>query len=151
MVKPLIMNLGGKDILFWNITSDVGPGCPNRTDDVELVRFGYHCMGTNPRANIPADRKAAYASVSLTGGYDSRLGEVIRLHQAGRGGTQDGKISSMKNATGSYGGQFWIIASMNGHMAEICGTTWPRIDLHHRTSPELTLAVSSVFKVPQST
>jgi hypothetical protein len=31
----------------WNLTANVGPGQPNKLDDVELVRFGYICMRQN--------------------------------------------------------------------------------------------------------
>ena len=34
MVKGLLANTGS---LFWNLSADVGPGQPNRPDDVEFV------------------------------------------------------------------------------------------------------------------
>jgi hypothetical protein len=47
MVKGLLANTGS---LFWNLSADVGPGQPNRPDDVEFVRFGYIMLRDNPKA-----------------------------------------------------------------------------------------------------
>jgi hypothetical protein len=71
VVCAITVNLttGTSGRFYWNISQDVGPGCPNAQDDVELVRFGFFCMGTNPlnQKSKPAN-KAIFAAVSLQQG-----------------------------------------------------------------------------------
>ena len=120
MVAGIMMNSGPTGRFFFNLSQDVGPGCPNAADDVEFVRFGYYCMGTNPQNTLsPAANKAAYAAVPLQGPFDAQLQQVIRLHQAERGGAQDGKVSTIKNASGSYGERSWILVPLNNNMIVI--------------------------------
>ncbi len=149
MVSAIIMRAGTDERFFWNLSHDVGPGCPNQMDDVELVRFGYYCMGNNPASGtIPPAQKARLLGLSLSGPFDSHLAAVIRDHQAARGGVQDGKVSTIKNATGYYGNKSWIMVILNNNMMDILGETWPRIDRHHQTSALLTQKIRGVFTLP---
>lgn len=151
MVVPIIMNNGQSGLFFWNLSHDVGPGCPNAPDDVELVRFGYYCMGTNPmnRQTSP-ERKAMLANLPLQGSFDNQLQDIIRLHQGWRGGVQDGKISTIKNTSGNYSDKSWILVPLHNNMMDVMGDLWPRIDKHHQTSALLTQKIQSVFLVPRA-
>jgi hypothetical protein len=35
--------------IAWNLSADVGPGQPNKADDVEFVRLGYFLAKDNPK------------------------------------------------------------------------------------------------------
>ena len=49
---------------YWNLDANVGPGCPNKTEDVQLVQLGYLCMGNNPKFPVSPEEKAAYSAVT---------------------------------------------------------------------------------------
>lgn len=145
MVKPVILHSGNGHFL-WNLSNDVGPNCANNQDDVELVRFGIFCLGTNPTFQGDINIKARCAMVPLLGGFDQNLADLIKLLQQARGGTQDGKVSPMKDGDGFYDGSHkWMIFNFNIHMFQVVGALWPRIDLHHATSARLTEVIKTVF------
>src|SRR5258707_13824127 len=68
MVKGLLTHGGS---LFWNLSADVGPGQPNRPDDVEFVRFGYFLLKDNPKATSGTfvALKAVCQSITPTGAF----------------------------------------------------------------------------------
>ena len=147
MVKALLAHTGG---LFWNLSSDVGPGQPNLPDDVELVRFGYFLMKDNPKAtNGPfAALKPVLQQVTPTGAFDNALAAAIRTHQSLRGGTQDGKVSVAKDNQfnrGQYDGKHtWMVFPLNNSMIDMAPNFYPRIDLHPQSGPAVTGSVRKI-------
>ena len=136
--------------LFWNLSADVGPGQPNKADDVELVRFGYFMMKDNPKAlgGTFAALKPILDKVKPTGGFDDTLAEAIRTHQRLRGGTQDGRVSVAKANNfnrGQYDGQHvWMIFPLNNSMIDMAADIYPRIDLHPQSGPSVSAAVRKI-------
>jgi hypothetical protein len=147
MVQALLAHTGG---LFWNLSADVGPGQPNRPDDVEFVRFGYFLMKDNPKAmNGPfAALKPVLQHVTPTGVFDNALAEAIRAHQRVRGGTQDGRISVARDNKfnlGAYDGKnTWIVFPLNNSMIELASNIYPRIDLHPQSGPAVSTSVRKI-------
>ena len=84
--------------LFWNLSAAVGPGQPNKADDVEFVRLSYFLAKDNPKFTSGdfAVMKPILQKVTTTGAFDSALAEAIRTHERLRGGAQDGKVSVAK-------------------------------------------------------
>lgn len=122
---------------YWNVDAHVGPGCPNKMDDVQLVQFGYWCMGNNPKTPAsPADR-ALFAAVTPGAPYSGAPGDpltlAIKRHQALRGGTQDGRVSPMQ----ANQGYNWIISSLSNNISNYLMQQWPRIDQHAKCPPAL--------------
>lgn len=122
---------------YWNLDANVGPGCPNKTDDVQLVQLGYFCLGNNPKVSLPASERAAYLAVTpgapYTGTPDDPLTVAIKLHQKRRGGIQDGRVSTIKNNTGFYDSTFiWMIMQLDNSIALSLGDAWPHLDKHPR-------------------
>ena len=124
---------------FWNLSTPVGLGRPNRTDDVELVRFGYHMMRIASDINLATPQlRDALRQMRRTGDFDT----VIRAHQAEKKIPIDGKVS-VAHVTAANRGRYdghhsWIIVNLNNFMRDF--QAYPRIDLH----PESGLAISRV-------
>lgn len=143
MVKPMLAG-GEPCVILWNLSHDVGPGCRNQTDDVEFVRLGYHCMGINPlfdsKIQAPGFRERC-ANLPTSGGFDPDLASLIKEHQRIRGGTQDGKVSTIKNSSGVYvdmtGSHSWIIEVFNRHIRDMLQNDFPRIDKHAKAGMQL--------------
>lgn len=147
MVQGLLAHTGG---LFWNVSSDVGPGQPNKPDDVELVRFAYFLMKDNPKAISGAfvALKPVLQKVTPTGAFDNNLLDAIRTHQRLRGGTQDGKVSVARDNRfnkGQYDGQHsWMVFPLNNSMIDMAPNLYPRIDLHPQSGPAVTATVRKI-------
>ena len=143
-----------RDIFFWNLTTPVGRGAPNKLDDVELVRFGYVCLRENAQAGTSPGLKAALGRMNATGAFGPDLQLVIDEHQKVRGGTVDGKISVARPAllnSGTYDHQhLWIIILLNAHMGKMMKEfPYPRIDLDLRTGPAITDTAAKCFSMGQ--
>lgn len=125
--------VGPNKVFFWNIDSHVGPGCPNKADDVQLVQYGYYCMARNPAgASLTPAEKAAYLAVvpgaGYSGAWNDPLTVAIKTHQAHRGGTQDGKVSPVPaNSSGSYGPTTWMIVPLVNNIKDVNRQVWPNI------------------------
>src|SRR5947207_14776782 len=147
MVKGLLANTGS---LFLNLSADVGPGQPNRPDDVEFVRFGYLMLKDNPKATAGpfVALKAACQSITPTGAFDDVLAAAIRTHQSLRGGTQDGRVSvarENKFNKGAYDGKhMWMVFPLNNSMSDRSPEIDPRIDLHPQSGPAVSATVRKI-------
>ena len=122
---------------YWNLDANVGPGCPNKTEDVQLVQLGYFCMSNNPKVSVPPEERAAYAAVTpgapYTAAPDDPLTIAIKLHQKRRGTIPDGRVSSIKNSTGFYDGTSeWMIMALDNNIADALGEAWPHLNKHPR-------------------
>ena len=147
MVQGLLSHTGA---LFWNLSADVGPGQPNRPDDVEFVRFGYLMLKDNRKATAGpfVALKAACQSITPTGAFDDVLAAAIRTHQSLRGGSQDGRVSVARANNfnkGVYDGKhIWMVFPLNNSMIDMAPDIYPRIDLHPRSGPAVTASVRKI-------
>src|SRR5262249_13254716 len=128
---------------FWNLSTPVGLGQANRTDDVELVRFGYHMMRIASDIHLATPKlRDALRQMRRTGDFDTDLDTVIRAHQAQKKIPIDGKVSvahlTVANRGRYDGHHTWIIVNLNNFMRDF--QAYPRIDLH----PESGFAISRV-------
>ena len=144
--------LGPQKYFFWNIDANVGPGCPNKIEDVHLVQLAYASAAMNP-ALAPAER-AVYAQVVVgapyMGGANDPLTIAIRTHQKSRGGTQDGHVSPI-GPSGSYGPMSYMLIPLNNNIRNsVSNPCWPRIDQHPKCSPILKEAVKRQLEIPCS-
>lgn len=136
MVKQLtIHNREGEPVHGWNIERHVGVGAPNDPADVQLVQFGYLMMGRNPRLVKTPEEMALFNAVKVgapcTGREDDPLVKLIRHAQKRRGGTQDGKVSPIKTASGDYDSTHsYILTNLNAHSQSMMPKIYPRIDQH---------------------
>ncbi len=138
---------------FWNLDSNVGPGCPNKIEDVQLVQLGYACKAMNPKVPPSPEERATYGKVvpgaPYFGSPDDPLSVAIKFHQSRRTGTKDGIVSSMKNSTGSYGPDMvWIIGALNNNIADVMGADWPRLEKHPQCPSALKAASLRVLGGP---
>jgi hypothetical protein len=146
----MIPGLFGKSrLFFWNIEANVGPGCPNLSEDVHLVQLAYACGAL--ALSVPYSDSRVYLRVVPGASYDGApndpLSIAIRTHQQRRGGTQDGHVSPIA-PSGTYDGKhtFMLISLNNFIRAAITNRNWPRIDQH----PSCTaLLRSAVFRSMQ--
>ena len=141
-----------QDQFFFNLNADVGRVSPNKIDDVELVRFGYFCVKSDPKKLLllPTRLQVALQAMQPRGPYLADLQEVIDAHQEKRGGTQDGKVSVGKEQfiSGKYdSNHLFIIYALCNAMADFLPNMYPRIDLHERSGIEISKTVQVLFRV----
>jgi hypothetical protein len=43
------MIVGAEKKFAWNVDAHVGPGCPNKAENVQVVQYGYYCVGKSPK------------------------------------------------------------------------------------------------------
>jgi hypothetical protein len=124
--------VGGK--FAWSVSSHVGPSCPNTSEDVQLVQFGYYCAArtTIGVAKLTPEEKAIMSSVvpgaPYFGSPSDPLTLSIKAHQRVHGGTQDGRISPIAGDSGWYGTGAYLMVSLSGRMMEIYPQIYPRLD-----------------------
>ena len=134
----------------WNLTANVGPGQPNKLDDVELVRFGYICMKQNVKFPASSDLQEVIDKVRADGPFDTDLADAIKAHQLEHGGTQDGIVSVANVSSTSHNKErydsshTWIIMNLNNNMLDVAGDVYPRIDKHPQSGPEVSKVVKKI-------
>lgn len=129
---------------FWNLDENVGLRSPNLAEDVQYVQFGYYCMAQPEAADLAtADEQEVFSRVtpgaSYTGAEGDPLTVAIRLHQAKRGGVQDGHVSSVRGKTGGYTQGTETRTFMLNTLYVACYKVlkrFPRLD-HHPRCPTL--------------
>ncbi|MCC6536117.1 MAG: hypothetical protein IT162_01105 [Bryobacterales bacterium] len=138
--------VGEKRAYCWNVDSNVGPGQPNKPEDVQLVQFAYACLAVNNKnpvkdAKLRAAASAVVPGAAYSGSPSDPLSVAIREHQRVRGGTQDGVVSSIKNTSGFYSASTsWMLCPLNGHISDALGVQWPHIDKHSKCPAQLKAA-----------
>jgi hypothetical protein len=136
---------------FWNVDAHVGPGCPNKAEDVQLVQFGYFCMGKSPQGlaagGYTPQEQAVIKSIApgetYSGSPTDKLSLAIKAQQRIRGGTQDGRVSPIQNVSGSYSGSLsWMIVALDNNIRDVNPNLWPV--LHRMPNCPPALAAASV-------
>jgi hypothetical protein len=146
-----------KGVLFyngrfaWNVTSHVGPGCPNKPDDVQLVQLGYYCRARNPKAGTTPEEKATAMAVvpgaPYTGAASDPLTIAIKAHQKARGGTQDGKVSPIPGNQPAYSADMsWMIIPLSNNIYDVLRDVWPAIHKSQQCPPALAATSKAVFE-----
>lgn len=132
----------------WNVHARVGPRCPNRVDDVQLVQFGYHCMARDSSSltGLKPEEIAILSTIvpgaSYSGSPQDPLTLAIKAHQRLRGGAQDGNVSPIKNNEGVYGSHAWMIISLCISMMNVYPAFYPLV---HK-APKCPAAFAAVVK-----
>lgn len=130
MATPYIAQNKDKHF-YWNIDANVGVGCPNLRDDIDLVQMGYKALAAYPAC--PPTLKALIANITVGAAYsgkeDDPLSKAIREDQKLRGGTQDGRVSVIKGSGVHYEGTHaYMLATLDSHLCINNPTTYPRLD-----------------------
>jgi hypothetical protein len=145
--------VGSQRHFYWNIDANVGPGCPNNPEDVQLVQLAFACRAANTARSLPAADRAIYAAVvpgaPYAGGFNDPLTKAIRCAQKARGGVQDGHVSVIKSSTGGYAENMtYMLIALNNNMVAALGNTWPHVDRHPLCPAALKQAVARLFYIP---
>jgi hypothetical protein len=159
MAKGLLLTHHDKRTNFyWNTHANVGPGCPNRIDDVQLVQLGYLCLASPAFPGLFSDDPAIVAMAAAinpgdpySGGMTDPLTVMIRSHQVARGGPVDGRVSTIQSANGRYGGLTCMLVPLNTRIQESMMrfmSMWPKIHLHPRCPPQLAAISMAAFSLP---
>lgn len=134
----------------WNVEGHVGPGCPNRPEDVQLVQFGYWCTARNPKAGNSPSEQAAYDAVipgaPYTGSPADPLSIAIREHQKARGGTQDGRVSPIPGNQPGYGPTSWMIVPLSNNIYDTMRDIWPCLHKSPKCPPALAAKSKIMFE-----
>ncbi|WP_174280116.1 hypothetical protein [Sphingomonas bacterium] len=146
MARAWISGDGG--VFQWDLDANVGRNCPNRVEDVELVRFGYTCMKS--AADLTAQQQSTLAAMKNSGGYGPDLQAVIDAHESARGGAQDGRVSQLPKALTltAYDGQHMqILVALNANMRADDKANYPRIDKAAASGPVISAKSRSLFRI----
>lgn len=149
MVCPTVLKGTRGPRFFFNLDGKVGPRCPNRLDDVQLVQFGYYAMARS--VNALPDEQPVFMRVTpgamYTGAPDDPLTLAIKLHQAHRGGTQDGCVSALHlgQAPSYDGAHSFMLIPLQNNIRDMMPADYPRLDKHSACPPALRAAVQLCF------
>jgi hypothetical protein len=137
------------DIFFFNLTANVGVNSPNKSEDVQLVQFGYLALAQNRLSSVPAELITAASAVvpgaPYSGGPNDPLTLAIKTDERTRGGTQDGHISVIHGNVSYDGSHIFLLARLVNNISLFAETVFPRIDKHPRCPPQLAAAVRRSF------
>jgi len=136
---------------YWNIEAKVGPGCPNKTEDYQLVQLAFYCNATNPLAPPKPENKPIYDAVVpgavYTGNPSDPLSIAIKTKQKDHGGVQDGVVSLI-HAGGTYApGTPYVLVTLNNNIIDVLGDDWPWINRHPKCPAALKAAVDRTFRI----
>jgi hypothetical protein len=151
MVSPLVVTDTTGPRVLLNIDQKVGPRCPNKADDVQLVQLGYVAILQNPRNKslISAELRAALQKVRpdapYTGSPSDPLSIAILLHEANRGGPADGHVSVMKNAMNYEPRHSFIMTAINNSLYQVMPADFPRVDKHPKCQSKLRASILNIF------
>ncbi len=148
MAKAILV--GRNTRFYWNVDENVGPGCPNKLEDVHLVQLAFFCKANNPKYPVSPEEKAAYSAVMVGAFYSGAPGDplsiAIEILQKKKGGVQDGRISSIESSSGMYAEDHgWLLIPLNNNILDSSGGIWPSIDKHPQCTAALSAAVTRVF------
>lgn len=134
--------------MVLTIDQNVGRGCPNLVDDVELVRYAYAC--SDRLSYISPITKAKIAGMKGIGGYGPDLQAVIDANQKVRGGEQDGRVSKLPASFATSGTRYdskntFIMWQMNLWMFDAEPLLWPRIDRSILSGPAITATMKKLL------
>lgn len=126
--------------VFFNIDSHVGPGKPNKADDVRLVQFCFKVLGTSTLGSIPPALKSQMASVRTDGTCDSQTCSTILEFQkwikSSNPGTVADGIVSPSQGQSEYGSGRYTIVELNGSVKKRFPEKWPMLgQIPHCTAP----------------
>lgn len=136
--------------------SHVGPNCPNKPEDVQLVQFSYFCMGKNNAKTASwgftpkemANIRSIVPGEPYSGAYSDKLSAAIRAHQRIRGGTQDGRVSPIQSAAGVYAeGLAWMIIALCNNIEDVNASHWPLLHLMPGCPGQLATASRRTLRV----
>jgi len=129
--------------VLYNLSDMVGPGKPNKPDDVMLVQVLL--------ADMAAAKKIGHLSAvmgppAITGTFDFATAYWILLmqHENRAGVKVDGFVSPCKSSSGTYSGdtKAWLIAAMNAWYYKHLAQKFSALPTDSRLSPALRKAIA---------
>jgi hypothetical protein len=143
-MKPFLHYAGSSAHFQWNLSCSVGRGGQNSLPvDVSYIQWYYTLAAAHP--NTPADRKAVYKKVSVTGTCrgtpDDPLVQAITAHQTAlQHPIVDGKIS-VATGDGRVGERAFFVLRLGARLSDMYPQYWPRLDLIPTCPPLVAQAV----------
>lgn len=135
-------------VFYFNLSADVGAGCPNHLDDVEFVRFGIYCAAQKLSSGGGSPLDAAFvlaaAKVGKSGPFDPALGDAILALQKSQKLREDSRVDVAKGIVTPHG-TIYLLQNMQFYMRYYCKHVYPRIDLMSETGAEISRAVRFMF------
>lgn len=131
-MKPFIHHFGAGAHFQWNLDCSVGKGGQNNLPvDVSYLQWYYTVAASNPRT--PADRKAVYARVAITGmcsgtEKDPLVQAILTQQRALSHPFVDGRIN-VATGDGRVGEMAFFILRLGARFADMLPQAWPRLDL----------------------
>jgi hypothetical protein len=83
---------------WWNLTGAVGMSAPNNPDDVQLVQFGFVCMGLPTSTTTDAEIRRLFSQVRPGSPYTATATDILTraigaLAADRHAGTQDRQVN----------------------------------------------------------
>jgi hypothetical protein len=151
MVMPVVVS--GSQFFYWNLSANVGLGCPNRIDDVQLVQLGYALALETSWDNVVFDAemrsicKKIIPGQPYSGVANDPLTLAIVAHQKKQKIAPDGHVSVLPPmSSGVYQkhgtNHVFLLVRLVNAIKEMTPEYFPRIDLH----PKCPLALKSAVR-----
>ncbi len=150
-MKPFIHHFGNGSHIQWNLDCSVGKSGQNSLHaDVSYIQWYYTVAAANPLT--PADRKAIYSKVSITGlcrgTDDDPLVQAIFAHQRALSHPfVDGRVS-VATGDGKVGEMAFFVLRLGARFADMVPRAWPRLDLVPGCPPTVAEAVKRCVPRP---
>ena len=151
MPKIFIATGTAGDKMFFNISANVGPGAPNKAEDVQLVQFGYFAATFSLK--LKPELKVVFSAVvpgaNYTGAANDPLTLAIKADQAAGTGTKDGVVSVLHGGvTYVAGGRHtFLLISLVNDIRKLMGKDFPRLDKHAKCPAVLAAGIRNLFDV----
>ena len=158
-MRAFLVHVSTGYLHWWNLTSAVGMGAPNNPDDVQLVQFGFVCMGLPTSTTTDAEIRRLFSQVRPGSPYTATATDILTraigaLAADRHAGTQDRQVNPFPEGSATYrdsgGGQnpYLIGYLLNGIYRAVGAADWPRLDRDPRCPPLVRQAVRTACTLP---
>ena len=150
-MQAFLVQTAASTLHWWNLTNHVGVGSPNNPDDVQLVQFGFFCMGL-PTSRIHGTQfRPVYARVVLGSTYTTDPNDPLTLAigtlEFNHGvGVRNRQINPFPQGRYTYqdrsGPHPYMLGYLMNCIYDAVGqASWPRLDRHANCPPLVAVAV----------
>jgi len=151
IMRPFLVRVRAADLFWWNLTNGVGMEAPNNPDDVQLVQFGFLCMGLPNSTIQDPEIRRLFSQVHPGSPYHATATDVLTraiaaLEVDRQTTTRDRRVNPFPEGSATYqdstGQHPYLIGYLLNAIHRAVGAAlWPRLDRDPRCPPLVQQAV----------
>ena len=157
-MRAFLVHVSTGYLHWWNLTSAFGMGAPNNPDDVQLVQFGFVCMGLPTSTMRDPEIRRLFSQVRPGSPYDATATDVLTraiaaLEVGRQATTRDRQVNPFPEGSATYrdsGGHHPYLLGylLNAIHRAVGAADWPRLDRDPRCPPLVRQAVRTACTLP---